>query len=516
MFFIIGLVPTDIKMSRRSLYMIFKLSTKRKLNDKLLDMEHKLREITKCPESSFQTLTYDLKHFKSELKVRWSASNNTETRFLQKNETWLDNEIKVHNWSTLSISKQGRPDKPFQELSDRSKRRKTQELRHQVSVQELTYAASVSQRQSGNIDASKIIKEVTATPTRAKKIRKALRVQNVPVKKHSPSEALALFVECDLTKRQYEILHESNKSIYPCYSLLKEAKKECYPKEESTRVTESCAEVRLQDLLNHTTSRLCKYLEDVLETCNEEELANIELISKWGCDGSQQAKFHQNFQEESGHDDSNIFQSSLVPVRLQSVVGDQKKILWQNPTPSSPRFCRPIRIRFLHETRDITKEEIKYIEDQSNQLEKTEYVHSNSAVAKVQHVLLPTMVDGKVCNAATDTTSTMRCYICRKTSKDFNDLKTVNTVNPEALRFGISTLHARIRLLETLLHVAYKLPLKKWQVRGQNEKNIVKQRKEEIQKDFRVKTGLIVDVPKAGFGNTNSGNTSRRFLATLK
>ena len=30
------------------------------------------------------------------------------------------------------------------------------------------------------------------------------------------------------------------------------------------------------------------------------------------------------------------------------------------------------------------------------------------------------MVDDKVCNAATDNTSAMRCYICGQTSKDFN------------------------------------------------------------------------------------------------
>ena len=37
------------------------------------------------------------------------------------------------------------------------------------------------------------------------------------------------------------------------------------------------------------------------------------------------------------------------------------------------------------------------------------------------------MVDGKVYNAATDTTSNMRCYICGKTSKDFNNfVKKVN------------------------------------------------------------------------------------------
>lgn len=44
------------------------------------------------------------------------------------------------------------------------------------------------------------------------------------------------------------------------------------------------------------------------------------------------------------------------------------------------------------------------------------------------------------------------------------------------------------------------------------EKDIVKTKKQEIQERFRKELGLLVDIPKAGFGNTNKGNTSRRFF----
>lgn len=33
-----------------------------------------------------------------------------------------------------------------------------------------------------------------------------------------------------------------------------------------------------------------------------------------------------------------------------------------------------------------------------------------------------------------------------------------------------------------------------------------------IQQDFKKKSGLMVDFPKPGFGNTNDGNTARRFF----
>lgn len=61
------------------------------------------------------------------------------------------------------------------------------------------------------------------------------------------------------------------------------------------RVTETCAEINLQDLLDHTSARLCMYLDEVLDSLNEEEISFLELLSKWGCDGSQQQQFKQKF-----------------------------------------------------------------------------------------------------------------------------------------------------------------------------------------------------------------------------
>ena len=373
-------------------------------------------------------------------------------------------------------------------MSDRSKRRKTKEIREQVSVEELTFAASVSQRMSGNVSASKLIKESTVTPSRATKYRKLIDAAQKPrITKNTPEESLNLFVAGVFSRRQWDLLHESNRSVFPCYTLIREAKKLCYPKPESVRVTETCAEVVLQDLLDHTVSRLCLFLEDVLQNCTEEELKNLELISKWGCDGSHQSAYQQKFQD-STQDDSNIFQSSLVPLRLQSHIADRKKVLWQNPTPSSTRFCRPICIRFLHETVDITNEEIKYVEDQVTQLRRTKIMHPKAA-AFVRHTLLPTMVDGKVCNAATGTTFTMRCYICGKTSKSFNDFENTNEEDPQSLRFGLSILHSRIRLFETILHLSYKLPLKNGKPELQKKNNLLKK----LMQEFKRNTGKGLD-----------------------
>lgn len=81
------------------------------------------------------------------------------------------------------------------------------------------------------------------------------------------------------------------------------------------------------------------------------------------------------------------------------------------------------------------------------------------------------------------------------------------------LDFGLSTLHARIRFMECILHIAYKLKVKKWYVSDVAEKELIRKTKKEICDQFQNKMGLIIDQPQSGSGNSNCGNTSRRFFA---
>lgn len=118
---------------------------------------------------------------------------------------------------------------------------------------------------------------------------------------------------------------------------------------------------------------------------------------------------------------------------------------------SSSRYCRPIRIKFVKESTDITKDEISYVKNQIDYLENSVYA-KECVSASVKHFMAFTMIDGKMCDAATQTTSTRRCYISGATSKLFKDLSIKKDVNVETLSFGLSILHARIRLFESILH----------------------------------------------------------------
>ncbi|GBO16238.1 hypothetical protein AVEN_60454-1 [Araneus ventricosus] len=147
-------------------------------------------------------------------------------------------------------------------------------------------------------------------------------------------------------------------------------------------------------------------------------------------------------------------------------------------------------------------------------LNKTE-LPTEGGVLKIKLTVLLTMVDGKVRNAATGTTSTLKGYeyVYGLTSKDFNKLVKRFPEKPDTLRFGLSTLHTRIRFFESVLHISYRIPIHKWQARSEEEKRIVGDTKKDIQKKFKDELGLFVDIPKQGFGTLNYGNTVRRFFS---
>lgn len=81
------------------------------------------------------------------------------------------------------------------------------------------------------------------------------------------------------------------------------------------------------------------------------------------------------------------------------------------------------------------------------------------------------LVNGKVCNAPTQTKLTMWCYICGATSKEFKNLKRWCC---ECTYFWIIYFaRLRIRLFESILHLSYKLIVKKWQLGCVDDKAIV-------------------------------------------
>jgi hypothetical protein len=288
---------------------------------------------------------------------------------------------------------------------------KTQHLRASSSTDELCHAAHMSLRASGKTDTANLVKEVTSTtPKRATRYKKAFNRWEMSKRiELSPEEALSMFVEAELTKHQYNIIRKKDKKRFPSYKKIQLAKKKFYPKRKYISITGSTIDIKLQGLLDHTVLRLMQTQHEVIE--KQENLQNLNLITKWGFDGSSgHSEYKQKF-INSSIIDASIFLSSLVPLRLIS--GDPEIptqiVLLNNLRSSSTRYCRPIRFQFAHEATDLAKKEKDNIESQIRELLPTSY-EINGRIIKINHKLLFTMVDGKICNSLTETTSTMRCF----------------------------------------------------------------------------------------------------------
>ncbi|KAF2881922.1 hypothetical protein ILUMI_24252 [Ignelater luminosus] len=91
------------------------------------------------------------------------------------NESWLNATIKFLLYNELLEKKRGRKRLLFDEASDCSKRMRTLQLQQNYLADELSYAAQMSLRSDGRVEASKLVKEITTTsPKRAEPHRKGL------------------------------------------------------------------------------------------------------------------------------------------------------------------------------------------------------------------------------------------------------------------------------------------------------------------------------------------------------
>lgn len=219
-----------------------------------------------------------------------------------------------------------------------------------------------------------------------------------------------------------------------------------------------------------------------------------------------------NTTSESGpKTDSALFATTII--QLQMIQKSTRYVLWQNPIPQSVRFCRPVELEFVKETKTVVKEKYdKFLKEVS---ELTPFVASHgSKQVNIPYDLVLTIIDGKILDIVTDTAS-VNCPICRATPSMLNDLANISNgkFDPQvtSLKHGINPMHAYIRMLELFLHIGYKMDVKRWRVYDPMQKAQVEQRKLKIQSELFHRMGLRVDFPNpGGAGSSNDGNTARR------
>lgn len=459
-----------------------------------------------------------VKFFVSKCILKWKASHRIYERFVEKNDKWLQAEFQLPGTERRSFDtdkKKGRPKKIFEVCSKRTKSRNVMALVSEKSPEELCLAAQKSLIKSGKRSAAAVVKlAVHSTSEQLKEIKMVHDSPSTSILPYKPEEALALIIDCDLGKEKYTDIQKGAKrrgaNIYPPYNVISEVKKQCYPK--NVIITDTEARIPLQDLLDLTIQRLVQVQLEVLQRMPS-DITTVDVMYKWGLDGSGGHSIYKQNLSSSQYGDSNIILSTIVPLEMSAKTNNSKQIYWKNTKSSSPRYCRPIGFQLLKETSVNMKKEYDLVESQISKLKPT-IVTVSAKDLHFKHIIMCTMLDGKTCNVLTDTASTQTCNVCKITPKDINNLPKVfsRKCDKDTYKFGISVLHCYLRFYELLLHVAYKLDLKQWQARTPEAKLSVKNRKTLIAETFYKEMGLVVDQPKQGGGNSNDGNTARKFF----
>lgn len=439
------------------------------------------------------------RHFIPTFMKKLKESMYSKDRFLKKNVKWLDI---CFNFSWQPVVQKN--PKPYADLSESTKKRKIDEIFEYVPPADLLNACKKNLRFSGeNVCNQKSASENNSTE---------------PVTMFSPDEALALFLDAKLTKAQYTVLRNAllskNIKVLPEYRHVATAKSSCCP---DFKVSETSASTELQDILDHTAQRILK-IDQVEKSVLENNKTKLELIVKYGCDGTSGfTQYKQAFTEARSGEGNSVFVICMVPLFLRfSEHRNEEITFWENKYPSSTKLCRPIRFIFEKETSELIKCEMSNIQKQARKLAPVRIVVEGREIF-VNFTLHSTMLDGKVRQVLTDTVSSQRCSICAATPTEMNQIELVLKKPPKthAYLFGLSTLHAWIRNMEWVLHLSYKVlaNVKKYNERLTiEEKARIRDKKNNVIDGIKKELNILVDTVKQSAGNTNDGNTARKFF----
>ncbi|KAG8232038.1 hypothetical protein J437_LFUL012062 [Ladona fulva] len=65
--------------------------------------------------------------------------------------------------------------------------------------------------------------------------------------------------------------------------------------------------------------------------------------------------------------------------------------------------------------------------------------------------------------------------------------------------------------MESVLRIAYRLDIKSWRIK-RTQKTATEAKKKEVQEKLRREMNLLVDLPKQGYGSSNTGNVAGGFF----
>ena len=365
---------------------------------------------------------------------------------------------------------------------------------------------------------------------------------NVPV-----PDACAMMYNLNLSTNQYQELRlflMKFKFEIPPRNLNDVYKKSLLPNITSDTIKTEC---HIKELVTNTVSSL-------LVACNWEDPSptpsTLSITSKFGLDGSGSHNIrHQKANEEDVPGTTSISYIGAFWCPLMLKVKDE--VVWDNPLPNSTLYCRPVCLMHGKEERKNIEEHFKPIMDNITSLEEESTPLIRGTIAHDLDVTCEiSMVDGKMIDLIHGDSGSF-CHYCDVTRDEANNMelikmgfpltKTYQQVqerwdklasgemaysNPERkgqchepmvkkdLRH-FANLHSKLRSLDFCLKLLYHLESGQthtWSESNARVLQAVTLAKKQIREKISELCGLVLDMPTANGGNTNSGPTADRFF----
>ena len=221
--------------------------------------------------------------------------------------------------------------------------------------------------------------------------------------------------------------------------------------------------VPLQDMLELTGSRLC---ETVATDWPESALKRVMLTTTCGFDGaSGYVNPHQGFKYQNSENkdfNQSLFVCGFLVLQLKSL--SDEKFVWNNLTPQSYRFFRPLQMSHKKEDDEFSPETYNCLSTQITNLRPFTFTMFNGNRVTIEFTTSKTLFDGKCVNAITCNRATNRCPVCLETAWNFDSKEADFTPIEDTLFNGLGLLHCEIKTFDNLLHIAYRNKAKTWDV----------------------------------------------------
>ena len=266
----------------------------------------------------------------------------------------------------------GAPQKEGEDVSKSTRQRRVRRVREQMERQPYARVAKafiqLTRAKRGNKVAACVRKSVFVRVPSSRRNRFVTQNEATQMltkfKLQEPTpltneEALALVLFENLGKRTYcSIRKMVNKAakvkLMPTYNHVRASKIQCRPT-AGIRVTEVKSEVAVQNILNHTLSRLVqlngpKIDEQLGRPQRNHPKIKCLFTASYGFDGaSGQSIYQRKYDDPNNRDrtDGNLFAATFNPLDLQIVNGES---LWRNEVPQSPLCIRPLIFEFERES----------------------------------------------------------------------------------------------------------------------------------------------------------------------